>query len=85
MRPDDFYLDDDRPDPFGLAVQQLDMDLIDRIRRAPLPERADIEVAVPLTRLIHDDLERFGTDGGHLGERAARPGGRTGHVLSCRD
>jgi hypothetical protein len=63
MRPDDFYIDDEALDVFGQHIRRLDVDLLDRIRRRPLPDRQDIEVAVPLARLVHDDLESYGTDG----------------------
>lgn len=42
----------------------LDEELIDELRRKPLPDRSDIDVAVPLARLVHDHLEAYGTAGG---------------------
>jgi hypothetical protein len=38
--------------------------LMVRLRSGPLSDHNDIEVAVPLARLVHDELERYGTDGG---------------------
>ena len=64
MRPDDFYLDDAGPNVFGLSSRHLNLALLDQLRRGPVADREDVEVAVPLARLIHDDLERYGTDGG---------------------
>src|SRR5665213_1409692 len=61
MRPDDFYVDEE--DAFGEHTRLLNVDMFDRIRRRPLPDRQDIEVAVPLARFVHDDFERFGTNG----------------------
>lgn len=63
MRPDDFFIDDDLPGAFGLPSRYLDVELLARLRRGPIPNREDIEVAVPLARLVHDDLERYGTSG----------------------
>lgn len=63
MRPDDFFIEDAVPGPFGLPSRYLDVDLLGRIRRGPIADHEDIEVAVPLARLVHDDLERYGTSG----------------------
>jgi hypothetical protein len=63
MRPDDFYIDDGSLDPCGSPIPRLNIDLIEGLRRAPLPDHDDLEVAVPLARLIHDDLEKYGTSG----------------------
>lgn len=63
MRPDDFFIEDDMPGEFGLPSRYLDVELLARLRRGPIPEREDIEIAVPLARLVHDDLERYGTTG----------------------
>lgn len=64
MRPDDFFVEELVPDRFGFRPRSLNVALLDQLRRQPLQDREDIEVAVPLARLIHDDLERYGTDGG---------------------
>jgi hypothetical protein len=63
MRPDDFFVDDVVPGAFGLPSRYLDVELLTQVRRGPIPDREDIEVAVPLARLVHDDLERYGTSG----------------------
>lgn len=63
MRPDDFFIDDDVPGAFGVPSRYLDVELLARLRRGPIPNREDIEVGVPLARLVHDDLERYGTSG----------------------
>ena len=62
MRPDDFYVD--HPDPLGLggSTRTLDIDLLTSSRRGPVNGHDDVEVAVALARLVHDDLERYGTD-----------------------
>jgi hypothetical protein len=64
MRPDDFFVEDAVPREFGLASRYLNVELLGAIRRGPAADHADIEVAVPLARLVHDDLERYGTSGG---------------------
>jgi hypothetical protein len=62
MRSDDFFLDET-----SLGAEPghrlADQDLIEGVRRGPVDGRSDTEVAVALSRLIHDELERFGTDG----------------------
>jgi len=64
MRPDDFFVDDGPGGMFGVSTRSLNVALLEHLRRGPLKEWEDVEVAVPLTRPIHDDLERYGTDGG---------------------
>jgi hypothetical protein len=63
MRSDDFFRVDD---PFGLEGGQrhVDLDLLRRLRAGPIPKADDVEVAVPLARLVHDELEVYGTSGG---------------------
>lgn len=60
MRIDDFFEDDKL---FGVGRRFRD-DVMTQLRAGPLPDHADIEVAVPLARLVHDELERYGTGGG---------------------
>lgn len=60
MRPDDFFV-------YGTADPQsrrFDIDLITRLRRGPIAQAGDVEVAVGLARLVHEELEKFGTGGG---------------------
>ncbi len=70
MRPADFFteprttLDDPALDLFGGPSRLLNEELIRRLRRGPLAEHSDVEAAVALARLIHDDLEASGTGGG---------------------
>jgi hypothetical protein len=64
MRPDEFFLDAEVPGPSGMSSRYINVALFDELRRRPLDGRDDIEAAVPLARLIHDDLERYGTVGG---------------------
>ncbi|HTJ68113.1 MAG TPA: hypothetical protein VL551_11335 [Actinospica sp.] len=46
-----------------VTSRTLDTKLLDALRCGPVAGRDDIEVASALARLIHDDLERYGTDG----------------------
>ena len=59
MRPDEFFIDSD------VTRRTVDVDLLDQLRRGPIPNHGDIEVAVALARLVHDELEHYGTDSGN--------------------
>jgi len=63
VRPEDFFIEEPIPDQFGFPVRTLNVALLTQLRRGPLADHSDIEVAVPLARLIHDDLEKYGTEG----------------------
>lgn len=63
MRPDDFFKDAQDPLGFGTS-RQVDHELLDSLRRGPIEAWDDRELAVALARLVHDDLEAFGTGGG---------------------
>lgn len=60
MTPEDFFRDNEL-DPVAPSV--LDRDLLTRLRASSDVHRSDVEVAVALLRLAHDELEAFGTDG----------------------
>jgi hypothetical protein len=54
-------------DPWGLPpepVMTLRVDLLEATRRGPIPGVDDLDLALPLAQLVHDDLERFATGGG---------------------
>ena len=57
MTPEDFFVDGDL-----LGQRFVDWDLLDEIVSGNI-DRSDVEVAVALLRLAHDELEAFGTDG----------------------
>lgn len=61
MRPNDFYVEDPTAGVAGVASRRLDVTLLDRLRHGPIPGRDDVEVAVPLARLIHNELKKYGT------------------------
>jgi hypothetical protein len=64
VRPADFFIEDQPDAPFDEPMRHLDEQLLHDLRKQPLLDREDMEVAVPLARLIHDDLQKFGTGGG---------------------
>jgi hypothetical protein len=71
MRPSDFLIEEPlAEDPWfdvpGLAKKRANGELLDELRRHPLAEKSDVEVAVGLARLVHDELQTFGTDGGQV-------------------
>lgn len=64
MRPDDFFKADPLDEFFGTTSKtSFDAELIAQLRRAPAPEHDDIEVAVPLARLLHEELAKYATAG----------------------
>lgn len=58
MKPDDFYVE--RRFNGG---RSLDVGLLYNLRLGPVEGFEDIEIAVPLARLAHDELQLFGTSG----------------------
>jgi hypothetical protein len=61
MRPSDFFL---RPSAgvdriFGTG-RRANVELLGELRNRPLSDKGDLEVAVPLARLAHDELQRYG-------------------------
>ncbi|MEU4291044.1 hypothetical protein AB0E63_22705 [Kribbella sp. NPDC026596] len=65
MRPDDFFIDQTIPAAWGLPSERIvNDDLLVALRRGAVEGLPDVEVAGALARLVHDDLERFGTSGG---------------------
>lgn len=65
MRPDEFF-EDTVKTAFGMEMETRTFrrELVRAIRQGPLPDVADAEVAVGLARLVHDELEIYGTTGG---------------------
>ena len=58
MFPEEFFLDSG---PIGQRI--LNRDFLERIRLGEDIDRSDVDVAVALVRLAHDELEAYGTDG----------------------
>ena len=63
MRPDEFFVDDEIPDAFGNVRRRIDTQLLTTVRTTAPEGHDDIEVAVPLAILIHEELEKYGTSG----------------------
>jgi len=67
VRPEDFFTEP-APDPlddFGITSKpKFNLKLVRKLRSGPLAQTDDVEAAVALARLVHDDLEAFGTEGG---------------------
>lgn len=60
MRPDDFFAED----RYDGGRRFIDRERLRSVRSGRLASHDDIEVAAPLARLVHDELEAFGTGGG---------------------
>jgi hypothetical protein len=66
MRADDFMEDEVDDDPFfgrSIVGRRFRHEVVDALRRGPLANTPDVEAAVGLARLVHDELEAYGTDG----------------------
>jgi hypothetical protein len=48
---------------FGTPKLKLPADLLQKLRAGPLPEEDDLTCDIVLTRLVHGELEAFGTGG----------------------
>jgi len=64
VRPEDFFAETEE-DVFGVpfATPKLRRDLLRELRAGPVEEAEDAEAGVGLARLVHDELEVFGTSG----------------------
>ena len=69
MQPNDFVkvpspIDDSESDMVIIPTKaELDRELIEKLRRGPLSECDDVQVAVALTRLVYDEYVGYGTGG----------------------
>jgi hypothetical protein len=64
----EFFVTHRRPDEWGVAGdmiedQKFNHDLAQALRLAPPEGRSDLEVAIALAALVHEQLEAFGTSG----------------------
>lgn len=70
MRPDDFFAEAEMiwvegMDPWNMPVTRaFNASWVAQLRRGPAPAHDDLDVIAGLARLAHDQLERYGTDGG---------------------
>jgi hypothetical protein len=86
MRPDDFFVRQVET-IFGGTFSRdiLNENLLSHLRSGPSPDHSDIEVAVALARLVHDEYEKFGTEGHQiLTESQSRDAMLTLHVVLKR-
>ena len=68
VRTDDFYVEQVSQWGFtDITNLVLNTEMLDAISRGHLPDRSDLEVAVALARLAHDEYELCGTSGSALG------------------
>ena len=77
MRTWDFYRPGEEvvSNAWGSEVTQqsaIDVDLLEGLLRGPNPEHGDIEVAVPLARVVHEEYEAYGTHGSPLSNDDSR-------------
>lgn len=66
MRVDDFFAEGPGAGepPWETSVLHPRMDVIGSLRSGPIPGDDDLETAMSLARIVHSDLEAFGTAGG---------------------
>lgn len=66
MHAEDFYKERTDPlDPWGSTTHsELRTDLLTTLRSGPAPGDDDLETAITLTRMVHGELEAYGTGGG---------------------
>jgi hypothetical protein len=55
VRPDEFLLDEN-------GGQRLNVSLLQDLRQAPSRQHPDLEAAIALARLLHEQFQRYGTD-----------------------
>ncbi|PPH35400.1 MULTISPECIES: hypothetical protein [unclassified Rathayibacter] len=77
MRTWDFYLSGQEvvSNAWGSEVTQqsaLDVNLLEGLLRGPNPEHGDVEIAVPLARVVHEEYEAHGTHGSPLSNDDSR-------------
>lgn len=61
MRPDDFFTDGYLDGPWGRPEKVLDDSLLDRLRTGRSESKTDLEAAVALARLAHNEFKERGT------------------------
>ncbi|WP_146082443.1 MULTISPECIES: hypothetical protein [unclassified Rathayibacter] len=77
MRTWDFYLSGQEvvSNAWGSEVTQqsaLDVNLLEGLLRGPNPEHGDVEISVPLARVVHEEYEAHGTHGSPLSNDDSR-------------
>ncbi|NKU56644.1 hypothetical protein GS881_25165 [Rhodococcus hoagii] len=86
MIADDFFKSA-RDDVWGGTKSKFDMALIKEIRAGSVAGRTDIEIAIALSQLVHDELQAFGTEGGQslndAPDRRCTHSSSGGHASTC--
>ena len=77
MRTWDFYLAGEEvvTNAWSAEVTQqsaLDMPLLEGLLHGPDDDRGDLEIAVPLARVVHDEFDAYGTSGSPLSNEDSR-------------
>lgn len=62
MRENDFFEEAEASDVWARQQEALNTDLIERVHAGPLQSATDVEIAVPLARLVHDEYQNRGTE-----------------------
>lgn len=62
MRVDDFYFVSPTAGIWDSPFRELNDALVEQVHAGPIPGRTDVEAAVALARLVHDEYEKRGTD-----------------------
>ncbi|THJ64581.1 hypothetical protein E8P82_14690 [Arthrobacter echini] len=62
MRDNDFFDEAKTADVWAVRQDTLNTDLIERIHAGPVETATDVELAVPLARLVHDEYRNRGTE-----------------------
>lgn len=82
MRPDDFWTGDESS--VGSA-DRLNLTLVNRLRAGPISEYTDVEAAIGLARLLHEQFLRYGTDSTQaIADEESREALRTLRALTTR-
>lgn len=61
---DDFFREEPDPLGFGSPATVLRDELFSQLRAGPVPDDDDLATAISLARLVHAELEAYGTSGG---------------------
>lgn len=81
----DFFEEDELAGWGGSSKESLNTAWLKRLRAGPDPEHSDIDVAVALMDIVHDDLLKFGTGGGEvLSDEEMRVAIRTLQAVTAR-
>lgn len=81
----DFFEEDELSGWGGATRESLNTTWLERLRQAPNPEHSDVDIAVALMDLVHNDLLLFGTSGSEsLSDEEMRAAIRTLRAVTTR-